>query len=443
MQDFHDALHAAGIQFPTLLSSVQAGVVRLYKSGFRGCLSHTGLGFLPPAAIWGVNKGGSGNFMGSGFQFYPEIDVEAFVARFIKAFCAPSTAAGMSAETWHRSAGTLIKRRDVARVPSLISVGIAGQIQVKEQRPNRPTISIAAHMLKDKVLQGYLVTLTAHCSQTRLEQEMIGTLATINLLLYLTGLEQILIPAGMVSRIISDNNNLVKSGDGYIINPTVIATAFTRSEVVTEGGIFLSATGERLKITDFDPAIFARMAASIEPITPAHRQAALRFQEQTGKEVVFELSSTNADPAKGEISIEDLIKRSGQLWGSNGVLVQPCGAFLAKAEATERMMVALERPLATQDFAVGMDTAIRIIDPKYCAAYGGVTATLDRLLAANVVFHIMERSGQKSFDEFVAPYIGTRYRALFKHLQTGYERVECSSSMLRDAMEKRTLSAAA
>ncbi len=438
MDQLHDLFMNANRQYNDLLKQVRIAAKGLQQAAILACVSHTGLGFLFPLTLWGDNSGGSSAILGSGRQLYPESDTRRLVGWEVKAFAAPFTAAGMSSATWFEQAGTYTKAGKIDLLPRLTSMGLAGYIQKENQRPARPTISIVCHRLEEHVLKGYVVTVTAHKEQSRLDQEMIATLVALNFFLALTGREQVPIPRALMGQAYAEQG-LTAQGDYYYVTPQAIAIPFPGEKFIKNGSVFITESGATEGANArFNPATDALMCGSFFPAQAAHDETATRLAEQIGKRVVIELVAENADPRKGTVATDELIRRALQFYGHRPVLIrQKCGTFLDKAELAHAEARAAGIDFATQDFAIGMDTATRLFLEAHCARYGGVSAVLERLYAAKARFHIVERATHPaeprlpSFREFVRPFIGTPYEEMFEPLQTSFRRCPLSSSDVR------------
>lgn len=113
------------------------------------------------------------------------------------------------------------------------------------------------------------------------------------------------------------------------------------------------------------------MPGSFNPLHDGHRALAKAVSERFRREVIFEVSLTNAD--KGEI--DDVESRLQQF---DAVLLTRAPLYVDKAKL-----------LAGSSFVVGADTARRILDPKYYD--DGVAATLDIIRQHNCDFIVAGR----------------------------------------------------
>lgn len=97
---------------------------------------------------------------------------------------------------------------------------------------------------------------------------------------------------------------------------------------------------------------FGLMPGSFNPPHEGHTGTADAFQNQTGKRVVFEVTSD--PPHKPEVSVQDLLKRAKLLQGRDRLFTKGMPKFAEKAKAYPRVPLIL-----------GADTLLRILDPKW------------------------------------------------------------------------------
>lgn len=125
--------------------------------------------------------------------------------------------------------------------------------------------------------------------------------------------------------------------------------------------------------TDGPRAFAGFVPGSFHPLHRGHLQL-LQWLTPRGP-AAFELSICNAD--KPVLTTNELLQRLAQFAGVAPVVVTRAATFVAKAELFPRA-----------SFAVGYDTAKRVLDPRY---YGDVSAVLARLRAAGCSFAVAGR----------------------------------------------------
>ncbi len=115
-----------------------------------------------------------------------------------------------------------------------------------------------------------------------------------------------------------------------------------------------------------NPAPGLVIAGSFHPLHAGHVLMARVAERRTGLQAVFELTVANAD--KPHLGHNDLLDRLAPFGRLAPVVVSRLGTFEAKASAW---------PGAT--FVVGIDTALRVVDPRF---YGGTLAGLRTAMGA-------------------------------------------------------------
>lgn len=113
------------------------------------------------------------------------------------------------------------------------------------------------------------------------------------------------------------------------------------------------------------PAPGLVVSGSFNPLHAGHVRLARVAQKRTGLQAVFEITITNAD--KPQLPSCEVLRRLEPFGRLAGVAISRLGTFEAKAGAW---------PGAT--FVIGIDTAIRIVDPRF---YGGTRQGLAHAMA--------------------------------------------------------------
>jgi hypothetical protein len=117
------------------------------------------------------------------------------------------------------------------------------------------------------------------------------------------------------------------------------------------------------RISD-SPAPGLVISGSFNPLHAGHVRLARVAQKRTGLQAVFELTLTNAD--KPDLTGSQLLPRMQPLGRLAAVVISRISTFEAKAMAW---------PGAT--FVVGIDTALRVVDPRF---YGSNRANMAKAL---------------------------------------------------------------
>lgn len=163
----------------------------------------------------------------------------------------------------------------------------------------------------------------------------------------------------------------------------------------------------------------ALLPGSFNPLHVGHIRLAQVAERRLGGPVHFELSTVNVD--KPDLPADELDRRVRQFDGVGPVWVTRAATFVEKA-----------RLLAGMGFVVGIDTAMRLIDPRY---YGEVTrrdAALAELAATGVRFLVGGRLGETgTFREWSADLLESRFAGMFDVIPESEFRVDVSSTALR------------
>jgi len=176
------------------------------------------------------------------------------------------------------------------------------------------------------------------------------------------------------------------------------------------------------RISD-SPAPGLVIAGSFNPLHAGHVHLARVAQKRTGLQAVFELTINNADkPSLASCQILSRLDGFGRL---AAVVVSRLGTFQDKAEAW---------PGTT--FVVGIDTALRVVDPKF---YGGTRAALaamvERLRQLGCKFLVAGRATESGHFRTVADLPDLSdipgARELFEEIPENEFRLDLSSTDIR------------
>jgi hypothetical protein len=185
------------------------------------------------------------------------------------------------------------------------------------------------------------------------------------------------------------------------------------------------------------------LPGSFNPIHDGHTEllraaVELRGDDATG---VLELSALNAD--KGRVADNEMRRRAG--------LVRATGFPLAVTAAPLFVDKVAIFPPGTA-FALGFDTAVRVLDPKYYRSAGdeagnaGLLAILDTIRARGATIYVAGRAPLGA-DKLPQPDAGfltladiavpAGYEDLFVAIPTAKFRSDVSSSAIRSQEEKQ------
>jgi hypothetical protein len=123
------------------------------------------------------------------------------------------------------------------------------------------------------------------------------------------------------------------------------------------------------------------LPGSFNPLHYGHLRMAQELYNLTGKEVVFEICLVNADKAKPEITPSYLANRLASFKGGRQLIVSNLSFFAEKASFYKC------------DFAVGSDTWLRILNPKFFRHNETAETLKAGFKKLGINFYVFERAG--------------------------------------------------
>ena len=162
------------------------------------------------------------------------------------------------------------------------------------------------------------------------------------------------------------------------------------------------------------------LPGSFAPLHRGHEQLAEVVAQLLGQAVVFELSVVNVD--KPPLDRAEVQRRMAQFRGRWPVVLTRAPTFVEKA-----------RLLPGRAFAIGYDTAVRLVDPRY---YGGeqaaAVAALDEMRALGCRFLVAGRWQAGAFRTLADVRLQSSFADMFESIPEERFRVDLSSSDLRE-----------
>lgn len=162
------------------------------------------------------------------------------------------------------------------------------------------------------------------------------------------------------------------------------------------------------------------LSGSFNPLHEGHLRLAQIAGDITGRPPAFELTAVNAE--KPALAEADILRRMAQFAGRWPVLVSNAPTFVAKAEIYPGAI-----------FAVGYDTALRVLQPRfYENSETSMMAALERIRALGCRFLVAGRQDDAGrFHEAAALPAPPPYADLFEPIPSQRFRLDISSTHLR------------
>ena len=157
------------------------------------------------------------------------------------------------------------------------------------------------------------------------------------------------------------------------------------------------------------------LPGSFNPLHQGHEGLLRAAERATGRAGLLELSVTNVD--KPALDIVEVERRLLQLKGRYSVVLTRAPTFLEKAAA-----------LPGAWFAMGYDTAIRLLSPDY---HADVPAMLEEFRALNTRFAVAGRLHEGAFQGLEHLAIPAGFEELFVPIPETLFRADVSSTELR------------
>jgi hypothetical protein len=167
------------------------------------------------------------------------------------------------------------------------------------------------------------------------------------------------------------------------------------------------------------PVRAAILSGSFNPLHDGHVKLAEAASELSGLPPVFELPVSNAD--KGTLPEQEVERRLRQFAGRFRVVLTRLPLFTDKAEAFPGSV-----------FAVGVDTARRLIDPRYYDGPEGMRRALEAVDAAGCRFLVAGRAVDGRFETLDDLALPEGFAHLFGAIPAERFREDISSTELRN-----------
>ena len=163
------------------------------------------------------------------------------------------------------------------------------------------------------------------------------------------------------------------------------------------------------------------LSGSFNPLHEGHQSLAHAASKLAGEPVAYELSVANVD--KPPLKEEEVRRRVAQFEGVGSIVLTHVPVFFEKAEL-----------LPGCTFVIGIDTAIRLFDPRYYdGSKGRMLLALQRLQKQSCRFLVAGRVDDGAFRTLSDVAIPSGFEHLFTEIPESAFRSDTSSTELRQA----------
>jgi hypothetical protein len=164
------------------------------------------------------------------------------------------------------------------------------------------------------------------------------------------------------------------------------------------------------------------LPGAFNPLHEGHVRLAQVASECIGAPVGFELAVENAD--KGRIEAQELIRRAQAFHGVGSLVISSSIRFADKARCYPGTV-----------FVVGIDTARRVLDPRYYPDGGGLAAALDTIAGQRCSFLVAGRREGAHYTPASELQPPSPWREIFVPIEESRFRLDISSTELRNTQQ--------
>jgi nicotinic acid mononucleotide adenylyltransferase len=160
------------------------------------------------------------------------------------------------------------------------------------------------------------------------------------------------------------------------------------------------------------------LSGAFDPLHDGHRQMARLAQLRSGQPTAFELSLTNVD--KPPLSWEQANRRAGQFGPAETLVLTNAPRFVEKAAAVTEVR-----------FVVGLDTILRVADPRYWGSPAEHRRQLELLASRTRGFLVFGRLLRGRFQTLHDIQLPPVLQRLCEPVDEASFRMDISSTQLR------------
>jgi hypothetical protein len=344
-------------------TAVAAAVKRLHDSPYMAYVVCTGAGAGVTQLLWSV-AGSSRTLIGSEFPYDPRAFAD-LIGRVPEQYSSSEAAIALAVAGYLKAQRYLIEGGKISM--PIASLGLSAAVSTDRTRRGEDKAFLAVRT------GTALAAASLQFQRGRLDRDEEGAicdLAGLNCLLWAAGLEQVPFDKATLEAVQS-----AQLTDRGVLEP--------EQTILTLDGLTLpalvDADGRLAPMSQLSPDSCVIFPGSFNPLHFGHDLCAQAVGAATGKQVVFELAAANAD--KPGVDRSELAGRALQMRGRWPVLIsEGMPLFIHKA-----------RSYGGFGFILGLDTAVRLFDPKYFGDEATRDAVLDEFRRLGVIFYVCNR----------------------------------------------------
>lgn len=375
--------------------ATQALIRALHRSPYRYCLVATGGGARALAMLLDV-PGGSRTILEERVP-YGEASLNEFLGCPPEKYCSAATGRDLALRAYERAQWL---------APGEPVIGLACTASLVSDRAKRGDHRVHISCASSGRLQSYTLVLIKQ-ARSRIQEETVVDALILNALAAAAGVVERVEPQLLPGEMIDQEE--AGQGDGL--------AALLSGEVAA---LRMEADG-RIDNPERRPVLI--VAGSFHPVHPGHWRLAEAGAALTGLPAEFELSVANVD--KPALFVEEIRRRMRQFSWRAPLWLTRAPTFVEKA-----------RLFPGSVFAVGADTAMRIVAPRYYGSEEAVDAALDEVCKSGCRFLVAGRQDAAGhFMKLGELKIPDAWRELFQEIPESECCVPVSSTELRRAQE--------